>query len=274
MQIRRRELLGLFGLGLVGCSAGSQIGPGATAETGSTTTQPPDARRDARGDARRRTPNETAGGSATQAPSTTEEPTVKVIEVIGREGWGALEVGQGMVKHRIERLTIHHTGVELEDNRQAPSRLRAHQEFHQRDRGWPDLAYHFAIDREGNIYEGRSTDFRGDTATSYDPTGHLLAVLEGNFDVETPADPQIQSLAELLAWAGDRYSVGLDTIGSHRDYAPGETACPGANLYALLDSGAIAEMVDAVHERGTPEMVYLRGARAVERIATIESPDS
>jgi N-acetylmuramoyl-L-alanine amidase len=176
-----------------------------------------------------------------------------------------------MVGHSIERLTIHHTGVELEDNRQAPARLRAHQEFHQRDRGWPDLAYHFAIDREGNIYEGRSTDFRGDTATRYDPTGHFLAVLEGNFDVETPANAQVQSLAELLAWAGDRYSVGVDTIKSHRDYAPGETACPGANLYALLDSGAIAAMVEAVLGDGSTALLYIRGAEAIERVAAIES---
>ena len=80
--------------------------------------------------------------------------------------------------------------------------MRAHQEFHQTDRGWPDLAYHFAIDRDGNIYEGRSTEFRGDTATSYDPTGHFLVVLEGNFDVETPADPQLQSLTDLLGLGG------------------------------------------------------------------------
>ena len=52
--------------------------------------------------------------------------------------------------------------------------------------------------------------------------------------LKPPAEPQVQSLTDLLAWAADRYSVGVDTIKSHRDYAPGETSCPGANLYALL----------------------------------------
>ena len=271
--------MGLFGLGLVGCSAGSQIG-GETAQTGPTTTQTPDARRqtpEETPDARRQTPNGTGGESTADASSTTGKPLATttahrtVIEVVGREGWGAAEAEPGMVVHTVERLTIHHTGVVLEDNRQAPTRLRAHQVFHQTDRGWPDLAYHFAIDREGNVYEGRATDFRGDTATSYDPTGHLLAVLEGNFDVETPADRQVQSVAELLAWARGRYSVGLDTIKSHRDYTPGETACPGANLYALLDSGAIAEMVESVLSEGPLTMSYLRGAEALERVTAIES---
>ena len=119
-----------------------------------------------------------------------------------------------MVEHLVERLTIHHTGVALGADQEAPSRMRAHQAFHQADRGWPDLAYHFSIDQTGNVYEGRSPEFRGDTATSYDPTGLLLVVLEGNFDVEAPAAAQLQSLAELMAWAAGRYSVGSDAIKS------------------------------------------------------------
>jgi N-acetylmuramoyl-L-alanine amidase len=179
-----------------------------------------------------------------------------------------------MVEHRIERLTIHHTGVELGDNRLAPSRLRAHQVFHQEDRGWPDLAYHFAIDRGGNVYEGRSFQYRGDTATSYDPTGHLLAVLEGNFDVEPTAKPQMEALAQLLAWGAGHFSVGADAIKSHRDYANGETSCPGANLYELLESGAIGEMVQSTLDGGVPRLVYLRGTEAIARVTAIESSGS
>ena len=191
--------------------------------------------------------------------------------MIGREGWGAAAARAGMVGHTIERLTIHHTGVELGENRLAPSRLGAHQEFHQRDRGWPDLAYHFAIDRAGNIYEGRSPEFAGDTATSYDPVGHLLMVLEGNFDIEGTSEPQLSSLATLLAWAAGFYSVGVDTIKSHRDYAPGETSCPGENVYTLLQSGDIAKAVGSALDDGRIELLYLRGADAIERVTTIES---
>ena len=177
-----------------------------------------------------------------------------------------------MERHVVERLTIHHTGVALGDDREAPARLRAHQVFHQNDRGWPDLAYHFAIDQAGNIYEGRSPEFRGDTATSYDPTGHFLVVLEGNFDIEPTARAQIRSLVELLAWAAREYAVGVDSIKSHRDYAPGETSCPGANVYALLESGELAGEVNSLIAEGIFELLYLRGHEAVERVASIESP--
>ncbi len=177
-----------------------------------------------------------------------------------------------MEEHVIERLTIHHTGVVLEDNREAPARLRAHQLFHQTDRGWPDLAYHFAIDRVGNIYEGRSPQFRGDTATSYDPTGHFLVVLEGNFDVEPTAEAQLGSLSQLLAWASDHYSVGLNTIQSHRDYAPGETSCPGDNLHPFVESGELVRAVRSILKEELIELEYLRGDAALDRVAEIESP--
>jgi hypothetical protein len=197
---------------------------------------------------------------------------VRIIEVIERAGWGAAPAGAGMEEHVVERLTIHHTGVALEDNREAPARLRAHQVFHQTDRGWPDIAYHFAIDRKGNIYEGRSPEFRGDTATSYDPTGHFLVVLEGNFDVEGTAEPQLRSLTELLAWAAGRYSVGAGTIQSHRDYAPGETSCPGDNLYPLVESGELARAVGSLVTEELIELIYLRGEEAAARVAEIEAP--
>ncbi|HKY47431.1 MAG TPA: peptidoglycan recognition family protein, partial [Acidimicrobiia bacterium] len=207
-----------------------------------------------------------------EEPSTTSTVPVTVIEVIERAGWGAVAAGDGMEEHVVERLTIHHTGVALEDNRDAPARLRAHQVFHQTDRGWPDLAYHFAIDQAGNIYEGRSPEFRGDTATSYDPTGHLLVVLEGNFDVEPTIEAQLGSLRHLLAWAAGHHSVDVDSIKSHRDYAPGETSCPGANLYALLESGELVREVELLLAEAVIELIYLRGEVAVERVAEIEAP--
>jgi hypothetical protein len=223
------------------------------------------------GPAEEGTAEETSALTTSKAPSTTTTASIRTIEVIGREGWGASDAGPGMVEHLVERLTIHHTGVALGADHEAPSRLRAHQTFHQADRGWPDLAYHFSIDQIGNVYEGRSPEFRGDTATSYDPTGHLLVVLEGNFDIEPTFGAQLRSLAELLAWAADHYSVGTDAIKSHRDYAPGETSCPGHNVYANLTSGELIDAVTSIQNEGKTGLRYLRGSEALERVAAIES---
>ncbi|HSL26682.1 MAG TPA: N-acetylmuramoyl-L-alanine amidase [Acidimicrobiia bacterium] len=205
---------------------------------------------------------------------TTPSPTTvvgspRVIEVIDRAGWGAAAALPGMIEHTIGRLTVHHTAVTLSDNRVAPDRLQAHQAFHQNERGWPDLAYHFAIDRAGNVYEGRDPAFRGDTATSYDPTGHFLPVLEGNFDEQTLPDAQLRSLVSLLAWAAGAYGVAPDAIGGHRDYAA--TSCPGSAVYARLTDGSIRAEVANLLAAGAVDLVYLRGEEAAARVAAIEA---
>jgi hypothetical protein len=97
-------------------------------------------------------------------------------------------------------------------------------------------------------------------------------VLEGNFDVEPTAEVQLGSLRDLLAWAAGHYAVGVDSIKSHRDYAPGETSCPGANVYALLESGQLVREVSSILQEELIELVYLRGKEAVERVAEIEAP--
>ena len=64
---------------------------------------------------------------------------------------------------------------------------------------------------------GRDAAFRGDTGTSYDTTGHLLVVVEGNFELEEPTAGQWTSLEAVLAWASERYEVSPETISGHGD---------------------------------------------------------
>ena len=56
----------------------------------------------------------------------------------------------------------------------------------------------------------------GDTATSYDPAGHLLIVVEGNFQEDVPTPTQVEILAQMVAWASLRFDVPLSTITGHR----------------------------------------------------------
>ncbi len=85
-------------------------------------------------------------------------------------------------------MTLHHSAVPLVDNRIIADRLRQHQRYHQDQHGWIDIAYHIGIDRDGNIFELRTPEVAGDTATDYDPAGHFLVLCEGDFDRETVPD--------------------------------------------------------------------------------------
>ncbi len=190
----------------------------------------------------------------------------RTVELICRDAWGAREPTGPFKRHTIKRITVHHSASKLTDNRDAPDHLRAHQRSHQ-SRGWPDIAYHLLIDRNGNVYEGRPVRAVGDTATNYNPRGHLLVMCEGHFGLQRPSALQLEALADVLAWAVDRYGAPVGSIRGHLDYA--STACPGRSLYRRLPS-----VREAVRDRlgaGGVSLVELCGAAGSDRVSDIEA---
>jgi N-acetylmuramoyl-L-alanine amidase len=47
------------------------------------------------------------------------------------------------------------------DDETCIERVRAIQYFHQHDRGWVDIGYHFLVGENGKVYEGRGWDRQG-----------------------------------------------------------------------------------------------------------------
>jgi len=166
-------------------------------------------------------------------------------------------------------MTLHHTGAVLGDNHNAPGRLRQHQRLHQDENGWIDIAYHVSVDRNGNIYELRTTDLAGDTATNYDPAGHFLVLCEGDFDQEVVTEAQLTGAALTFAWAAQRFQIASDTLGAHRDFAA--TACPGANLYAHMSSGDFKRRIDDLLATGSVDLRIVCGVDAAATVADIEA---
>lgn len=167
-------------------------------------------------------------------------------------------------------MTIHHTAVMLGDNSNAPARLRQHQHYHQDSKGWIDIAYHVSVDRDGNLYELRNPALVGDTATSYDPTGHFLVVCEGNFDEEQVTEAQLNGAALAFAWAATRYGIPTATLQGHRD-ASHDTSCPGASLYEHVVSGDLRRRMDNLLAAGPVDLVTVCGPEANQAVADIEA---
>ena len=108
------------------------------------------------------------------------------------------------------------------------------QDLHMDRRGFADVAYHFLIDSNGIIYEGREINIRGAHVQGFN-TGSVGIVLLGNFNDEQPTEEQLDSLRGLLAYL--RYNYEIEFLAGHKDYpnqSPAGTECPGANLYPLL----------------------------------------
>lgn len=162
--------------------------------------------------------------------------------IVSREQWGAKAHLPGAKPHIIKQLTIHHTGVKSNPARSLEDKLRGLQAFSQREDklengktkpAWPDIPYHYYISIDGRIGEGREWFFAGDTNTEYDPSGHLLIVVEGEFGQEQPSKAELESLTALTTYCCWKFRLTSEQIASHKDYSK-ETDCPGESLYALL----------------------------------------
>jgi hypothetical protein len=174
-------------------------------------------------------------------------PAMRTVEVapgtplLTRAEWGGAPAAGAMREHRIHFITIHHTAGRRNTERSLPEKMRALQQFSQCacplgdgrvKEPWADTPYHFYVDHLGAVAEGRDARYAGDTNTAYDPAGHLLIVLEGNFEEEEPTAAQMETLRRLVNHFRSVYDVPAERIGGHKDHAP--TLCPGEHLYRLI----------------------------------------
>ncbi len=159
------------------------------------------------------------------------------------------------VPHGIDKLTLHHSATPLTPEDDLGQKLANMQVWGENDRNWWDVPYHYILDLDGTVYEGRDHRFVGDTNTRYDPAGHFLINCYGNYSDQEPNEAQLETIANLMAWAAMEYSIEPVTIYGHRDLAG--TSCPGDNLYEYVENGTLKEMVEAVMAVGQPEIVWV-----------------
>jgi hypothetical protein len=170
------------------------------------------------------------------SPAADFMPELVESGIILQEEWGGERLQTDIEPHELRYITLHHGGVTFADTADAPAYLRNLQSWSRTDRDWIDLPYHYLIDPQGRIYEGRSVLIPGDTNTDYDPTGHALICVLGNFELAEPNPAQIDAVTSLMALMAHRFNLTTDVIGGHKDYAS-NTVCPGENLYPYLEGG-------------------------------------
>ena len=142
------------------------------------------------------------------------------------------------------RITIHHEGEIFDPKKQSSEQhIKNIQTWGMSEaRNWSDIPYHFLIDFDGNVFEGRNVFTAGETATEYNPEGHLLITCFGNFEEQKVTDKQLEALINLTAYCCKKYQIDPSTIKAHRDYA--KTLCPGEDLYRYVANGYIQREVE------------------------------
>lgn len=146
----------------------------------------------------------------------------------------------------IDLLVVHHTAVKVAgDKRSGVERVRAIYQYHAVNRKWGDVGYHYLIDEDGQVYEGKSGGKYVVGGHAYCHNVNTLGIaLLGNFEDEKPTQDQMKALQWLLADLAEEYDVNLDEnatyhgqtysspIVGHGDVLG--TSCPGYYIRQTL----------------------------------------
>lgn len=137
----------------------------------------------------------------------------------------------------VKLITVHHDALNSagQSGRAfAIDRLtRVRREHLSRDASWVDIGYHFVIDPDGQIWEGRPLSIEG--AHVARTNEHNMGIMMmGNFDEQRPTSAQVTTLDAFLAQQMMTHRVGIRNIYTHQELKA--TACPGRNLQAYMRS--------------------------------------
>ena len=132
-------------------------------------------------------------------------------------------------RRKTDMAVVHHTGNPWDDDLSAAEIDASH-----KAQGWTCIGYHYVIRKDGTVEQGRPHWTVG--AHAYGHNSHTIGIhVCGNFEEAVPTDEQIESLAMLLANLCTDYGLPIDRdhIVGHRELMA--TACPGRNLYEMMD---------------------------------------
>jgi len=138
----------------------------------------------------------------------------------------------------VHRLTVHHDGNPKPNNDRDPNAvaatLRLIQSEHRKRMEAGDIGYHYAVDRSGQVWQGRDERYQGAHVADANP-GNLGVLCLGNCDLQDPTPRQLESLERLLRHLMARHRVPASRLHIHRELA--NTRCPGDRL-----AGPVAQL--------------------------------
>jgi hypothetical protein len=153
-----------------------------------------------------------------------------------RKDWGATAVSCNTPMDA-KKITIHHTDTPANN---PESRVRQIQQYHRETQRWCDIGYHFLVDEQGVVYEGRKISTIGAHAYGAN-TDNVGIALIGSYETGQPTAAQLSSTAKLAADIAKEYGIKLsaDTVKGHRQVGSTSTDCPGQHVFEKL-SGIVA----------------------------------
>lgn len=135
----------------------------------------------------------------------------------------------------VKYITVHHDGMTpfaATDESSSKARIELIRNGH-RGNGWGDIGYHFVIDRNGRVWEGRAINWQGAHVKNWNE-GNLGICCLGNFDEQAPSQAQLSALERQLKVLMAMYGVPKSRVKTHQEWQGAKTACPGRSLQAQM----------------------------------------
>jgi N-acetyl-anhydromuramyl-L-alanine amidase AmpD len=137
----------------------------------------------------------------------------------------------------VHSITVHHDGMrpffEVGD-RGVVARLEAIRRSHRDVREWGDIGYHYAVDRNGRVWECRPISHQGAHVSNHNE-GNVGVLALGNFDQQPLTPAQLDGLSRHVSWLMRQYGVPIGRVRTHREWDTARTVCPGTALQRYMD---------------------------------------
>lgn len=159
---------------------------------------------------------------------------------------------RGFEQDRITHITFHHEGFAgtdadlfrrasaARDRQTIDQRVRNIHAYHAGQAGLGMFAYHYAVDKAGNIAKGRPVRLKPSTRSTAigsrklaDFEGHFAVVALGDFNHETLTPSGRLALVRVMSEAQRAYRVPTAQIMPHKHHAA--TSCPGKHILGEAD---------------------------------------
>jgi hypothetical protein len=153
-----------------------------------------------------------------------------------RSAWraGPLRLASLDSMGRVDKVTIHHSGGPTEfhglSSWQVAAEIRKIQRYHQREKRWADIGYHYLIDPDGRVWQGRPVKYQGAHAGGAANYGNVGLVLLGDYSRRDITPAQGRSLSVLVARLCAYFGVPPERVYTHGEIRGGTTDCPGPQI--------------------------------------------
>lgn len=183
--------------------------------------------------------------------------------IVRRADWYAASPKTKPVPTEVKMIVLHHTAApSVADylSKSAEGRkliVRSFQRYHQDEKGWADIGYHFVIGPDGVIFEGRPFGYVGahcglapkGAKSVFGNTGTVAIALIGDYDQDEPTKEALESYVSLTA-AMNAVAGEVLPIRGHFECAtkPPKT-CPGEKLARVISPAMRAAWTKAFSYR-------------------------